>query len=267
MILINGIESAAIDPCDRGFAYGDGVFRTLALRDSQPLLWRRHYARLAHDATALGIACPDEQVLAADIATVAPRHADGAIRITLTRGIAPRGYAMQLGSATTRVVACSPRTAAAAKAVRARWCDLRLGIQPALAGIKHLNRIENVLARAEWQDPSIAEGLLLDTRGNVIGGTMSNLVLYRDGLLTTPALNECGIAGVTRDLIVEYARAEGLPVRIAPVRREDVQAADGVFLLNSLIGVWQITALGDLAWPEHELAARMRKWIGDAEAH
>jgi 4-amino-4-deoxychorismate lyase len=266
MILINGIDTAAIDPCDRGFAYGDGVFRTLALRGGRPLLWSRQYAKLAHDAAALKITCPDAQVLFADLAAIAARHADGVIRITLTRGIAPRGYTMQPDGATTRAVAYSAPAFVTATAVRARWCTLRLAIQPALAGIKHLNRLENVLARAEWQDSSIAEGLLKDANGNVIGGTMCNLFLLRDGVLTTPVLDACGIAGVMRDLILEYAQADGIVVRIAPVLPAEVRAADALFLVNSLIGVWQITALDDLSWPEHAMAARMREWITDAEA-
>ena len=266
MILINGTEAAAIDPRDRGFAYGDGVFRTLALRAGRPQLWARQFAKLANDAAALKIACPDAQVLAADLAAIAARHANGVIRITLTRGIAPRGYASQSGGAVTRVVTWSQASETAHKTVRARWCALRLAIQPALAGIKHLNRLENVLARAEWQDATIAEGLLLDANGHVIGGTMSTLFLLRDGVLTTPALDGSGIAGVTRDLIFEYAQTDGIVVRIEPVLPAELRLADALFLVNSLIGVWQITALDDLSWPEHAMAARMRGWIADAEA-
>jgi 4-amino-4-deoxychorismate lyase len=133
-----------------------------------------------------------------------------------------------------------------------------------LAGIKHLNRLENVLARAEWRDPQIAEGLLCDSEGHVIGGTMSNLFLLRGGVLTTPALTGSGIAGVTRDVIIERAQSEGTPVRIAPVSVPDVRAADALFLVNSLIGVWPVAALDELAWAASPFGLTLENWIRDA---
>jgi 4-amino-4-deoxychorismate lyase len=268
MILVNGHETGVVDARDRGLAYGDGVFRTFPLRGGRAVLWPRQYAKLAHDAAALAIRAPVAEILEHDLATIAARHADGAVRITLTRGVSARGYAPPEDIDVTRIVSWSGFAANPAldpkHGVRVRWCNLRLAIQPALAGIKHLNRLENVLARAEWRDPDVAEGLLCDSAGSVIGGTMSNLFLLRGGVLTTPALNGCGIAGVTRDVVIERARSEGVAVRIAPVSVPEVHAADALFLVNSLIGVWPVAALEGSAWQPSPFAATLENWIRDA---
>lgn len=268
MILVNGIEGGAVDARDRGFTYGDGVFRTLRLRGGKTLLWRRQFSKLNADCAMLGIHCPAATVLEGDLAAVAARNADGVVRITVTRGIARRGYAIPEDTEVTRVVSWSEAPVApecGIRGVTVRWCRLRLAIQPALAGIKHLNRMENVLARTEWHDPRIAEGLLRDTEGQVIGGTMSNLFLLRDGLLMTPALSGSGVAGVTREVIIERAQAEGMPVRIAAISPQEVGAADAVFLVNSVIGVWPVAILDELAWGTSAWTGRLRAWISDAE--
>jgi 4-amino-4-deoxychorismate lyase len=266
MNLVNGIEGRTVDPRDRGLCYGDGVFRTLKLRNSRPVLWQRQYAKLAADCAALRLDCPAPEILERDIATIAAAHPDGIVRVTLTRGVAKRGYSIPAETASTRIVSWSdsPRSVYA-KGVTVRWCDLRLAIQPSLAGIKHLNRLENVLARSEWQDPEIAEGLLCDANGSVVSGTMSNVFLARDGGLRTPALDGCGVAGMMRDLVIEYARNSGLPIQTGPVGPVDVQTAEAVFLVNSVIGVWQVSVLEDRTWVPAPMTELIRSWIEDAE--
>ncbi len=268
MQLVNGIEETTIDARDRGFTYGDGVFRTFPMRAGTVPLWPRQYAKLAADGAALHLECPSQTILEADLAKIAAARPDGVIRITLTRGVALRGYAIPSAANMTRVVswnAAGATRAAKDDGVHVRWCDFRLSVQPALAGIKHLNRLENVLARSEWNDAGIAEGLLRDVNGDVISGTMSNLFLLRAGELTTPALNGSGIAGVMRDLIIESARAEGVPVHIDRVTPEAVRGADAVFLVNSVIGVWPVAVLDAMSWRAHPFAGRMRLWIKNAE--
>jgi 4-amino-4-deoxychorismate lyase len=270
MNLVNGKTGGAIDPGDRGLSYGDGVFRTLRLRSGRAVLWQRQYARLAADCAALRLACPPQQAFESDLAQIAAVHADGVIRLTVTRGIAVRGYAIPGNARVTRVTAWSPAASASIvgdTGVRARWCDLRLAVQPALAGIKHLNRLENVLARAEWSDAAVFEGLLRDAPGRVIGGTMSNLFLLHAGVLTTPALEGSGVAGVTRELIVEQARSADVAVRIAHILPEEVVAADAVFLVNSIIGVVQVATLDDATWAPSAFLGTLRQWIEHAEAH
>ena len=230
------------------------------------LLWNRHYAKLAADCIALKLDCPAAKTFEADFEKIAALRPDGVIRISVTRGIAQRGYAIPERVTSSRIVlwsALSP--VGSVGGIRVRWCNLRLGTQPALAGIKHLNRLENVLARSEWRDPAISEGLMCDAEGRVIGGTMSNLFLLRGKALVTPELDKCGVAGVIRGLIIERARAEKIEMRVEPVSTADVRFADAVFVVNSVLGVKWVAALEDVTWGTHPFYLHMRSWISNAE--
>ena len=251
MILVDGRLADSVDARDRGLAYGDGVFRTLRTRDGQPLWWRDHYAKLADDCVALLLACPDEAVLRAEVCRVAAAG-EGVAKIVITRGAGARGYALPPGQTATRIVLSAPLPAyahaAAGEDIVARWCALRLARQPRLAGIKHLNRLENVLARAEWDDPSVVEGLLCDEGGAVIGGVMSNLVIARDGEFLTPDLSQCGVAGVARARLLRAAHRLGIGMRVERLSPAAILAADEVMLCNSVIGVRRVARLDDKTW-------------------
>ncbi len=267
MILVDGLPSAVIPADDRGLAYGDGVFRTLVMRNGVAELWSLHYAKLVADCRALGIEPPRDADLQRDLAQIAGKVPDCALRITVTRGSGGRGYAIATGPVTRRMVAASPLPdypqSWSVHGVVARYCETRLAVQPRLAGIKHLNRLENVLARAEWTDPQIAEGVLLDTDGNVIEGTRSNLFLVEGPDLVTPDLTRCGVAGVTRDRVIEAAAKQVVSCRIERISVARLEAAQEIFLVNSLIGVWPVSALGGRRWTGLAMAARVRKWLDD----
>ncbi len=134
---------------------------------------------------------------------------------------------------------------------------MRLGCNPGLAGVKHLNRLEQVLARAEWDDPSIVEGLMRDADGHVVEGTMSNLFAVLDGVLLTPELSLCGVRGIMREIVLETAARCGL----APVERkiptEALLRADEVFLTNSLIGVWPVRRFESEEFPVGDVTRRL----------
>ena len=265
MILVNGVNGGAIDPLDRGIAYGDGVFRTFPLCAGRVAHWHRHYTKLANDSAKLQLACPPRDLLENDLQEIAKAYTEGVIRITLTRGTGVRGYAIPEKTLVTRIVSLSPKRSfiAGADGVRARWCRLRLAIQPVLAGVKHLNRLENVLARSEWSDAAIAEGLLLDANDHVIAGTMTNLFILRRGDLLTPQLDACGVAGVTRDLIIERATQARVNIAVTTITPETLLNADAVFLVNSVIGMWQITTLEEKTWNVHPFGEQMRSWLTD----
>jgi len=252
MILVNGHPADAVDALDRGLAYGDGVFRTLRTQAGRPLWWRDQVAKLAADCAALMLACPDEAGLHAEVCRVA-EAGEGVVKIVLTRGAGARGYAPPVGQTGTRIVLSAPlpayAQADAADAISARWCALRLARQPRLAGIKHLNRLENVLARAEWDDPAIFEGLLCDDRGAVIGCVMSNLLVMKGGELYTPDLSECGVAGVARTRLLRAAARLGIPTHIDRLTPAAILAADEVMICNSVIGVRRVARLNDVTWP------------------
>lgn len=269
MNLVNGVESDAIGVRDRGLTYGDGVFRTFLLRGGRPLLWPRQYEKLAADCGALRIACPDAAVFERDLAVIATRFPDCVVRIVVTRGSGERGYAIPAAASPVRVVSASPLPQYPQRyydsGVRVQLCRIRLAAQPALAGIKHLNRLENVLARAEWSDPGIAEGLLCDANDHVICGTMSNVFLVNDCELVTPDLARCGVTGVQRELVIELARSNNIPVRIANVSVDGLLAADELFLVNSVIGIWQVAAFDRKSWSPGPLTARVRRWLEHAQ--
>lgn len=249
MIVVDGAPRGQLDPRDRGFAYGDGVFRTLRVKKGTPLWWRDHWEKLAHDCAALGLACPAEGAVYDEVRQAAGDEA--AVKIVVTRGVGARGYAPGPSGHETRVVIASPLPAHAvdgARDVRARWCQLRLSAQPRLAGIKHLNRLENVLARGEWDDPEIVEGLLCDRDGAVIGGVMSNVFWASAGELFTPDLDACGVAGVARTRLLRAAARRGIRTRVERAPAAVILAADEVMICNSLIGVRRVARLDEATW-------------------
>jgi|LNFM01.2.fsa_nt_gb 4-amino-4-deoxychorismate lyase len=263
--LVDGVPDAGVPSDDRGLAYGDGVFRTMAIRGGRVPRWTRHYSKLASDCSALGIRPPSEAALLQDIHAIAERLPDCSLRITVTRGSGGRGYSRPAQPVSRRIVSADRLPAYPAEwttdGVSVRLCKLQLSEQPALAGIKHLNRLENVLARAEWDDPAIAEGLLQNASGNIIEGTRCNLFLVESGMLVTPDLSRCGVAGLTRDLVMESAVRHGLRCSVEPVSCERLESATEILLVNSLVGVWPVAAFGSLRWQEFPVAALVRKWL------
>lgn len=252
MIIVDGVAQAMIQADDRGLSYGDGVFRTLLLRGGRPANWQRHYTKLAADCACLGINCPEISVFEQDLAQIPVTETACVVKIIVTRGISQRGYAPFSALTPARIVLASALPAPApdclSVGVRVRICSLRLARQPRLAGVKHLNRLEQVLARSEWQAPDIAEGLLLDEGEHVIGGTMSNLFIIRNQQLYTADLSHSGIAGVTRDRIMRLAANLGLIVKVTQLNLADLFAAEEVMLCNSVIGVWQVRELDQKQW-------------------
>lgn len=267
MILVNGVAADSVAATDRGLAYGDGVFRTLLLRHGKPRCWSRHYRKLAQDCTALAIGCPPEDVLARELTQAAGAARDGVGKIIVTRGSGARGYALPQPSAPNRIVSVMdlpqhpdafPRTG-----VAVHLCRIRLSCQPRLAGVKHLNRLENVLARAEWSDPGVPEGLMLDHEDHIVGGTMTNLFIVEGGELVTPSVRRCGVAGVARTRVMEAAGKSGVVCREEPVSRARLLDAREALLVNSVIGAWQIRACAGRIWEPGDYVGRVREWLND----
>lgn len=265
--LINGEANSALSPLDRGVAYGDGVFRTLKVRCQRPVWWRDQYEKLTQDCAALQLVCPAPDLLLGEIADVTQQHAQAVVKVVVTRGLGERGYAPPHPSVPTRIVMASPlpENDVPDKGVHVRWCNLRLARQPQLAGIKHLNRLENVLARQEWSDPDIAEGLLCDDTGAVVGGTKSNLFVVRAGDLFTPDLTFNGVAGVTRERVLRAAKKHGVTVRVARLDADNIYDADEVFLCNSIMGLSNIASLEHVHWHQQTWTEQFRRWIDETD--
>lgn len=248
MFLINGRIDDKLPVQDRGLHYGDGVFETIAVSRQTPLCWDSHYQRLKTGCDRLGIDCPSFTLLQAEAGQLVKNTDRGVLKIIITRGQGGRGYRSPVPAVpVTRILGLYPwpdfPEENYKEGVKVRICHTRLGLNPQLAGIKHLNRLEQVLARGEWDRPDIAEGLMLDTEGQVIEGTMSNLFIIRDQMLLTPDLSQCGIDGIVRKHVLDLAPEMGLPVEITALDKTGIYAADEIFLCNSIIGIWAVTSL------------------------
>ncbi len=246
-MLINGTEVDRLDANDRGFQYGDGLFETIAVRDGRALLWERHMARLREGCERLGIVPPDLAVLAQEAHALCGGAARAVLKVIVTRGSGGRGYSPSGCDTPTRVLAVYPWPQFPQRwftdGVALRLCRTRLALGGALAGLKHLNRLEQVVARGEWDDPDIAEGLMLDGGDHIIEGTMSNVYLVRQGVLATPDVSLAGVAGVMRGLIMDIARQSDITCEVRNIPLQELSRADEVFVCNSLVGVWPVSAI------------------------
>lgn len=258
-VWVNGIACAMVQASDRGLQYGDGVFETMSVRDGQVPLWNRHLARLLEGCARLKIESPPAD-LEDEITQAARGVTRGVLKLIVTRGVGGRGYRPAVATPATRILSLHsppehPR-AHWSEGVRVRVCATRLGINPVLAGVKHLNRLEQVLARSEWEDVGTAEGLMLDVRGNVIEGTMTNLFFIEGGALVTPDLSGAGVAGIMRGLLLERALDWGLQTRVEQVSPARLVQAEEMFLCNGVIGVWPVRDVEGRHYPVGEVARR-----------
>lgn len=248
-LLVDGRRAVAVAAADRGLAYGDGLFETLRSVQGRFPLWPLHRQRLARGGRRLALALPDPAVILRELECVAA-GGDGVVKLILTRGDG-RGYRPQSG-AVRRIVQRWPLPPLApetrARGLRLRWCRLRLATQPALAGIKHLNRLEQVLARGEWRDAAIDEGLCRDDQGHVVCATAANVFAVIDGVLVTPLLDRCGVAGVARAWLLRAARRQRIAVQERRLHPDELDAAQEVFLSNAVRGVMPVRALGRRRW-------------------
>lgn len=239
---------------DRGAAYGDGLFETMRAHAGAVPWWSRHWARLERGAQRLGLALPERRCVEDEARRLLDGR-NGVLKLVVTRGSGGRGYAPPVDVEPTWALSRHPLPdALPADGLMLRWCALRLGVQPALAGIKHCNRLEQVLARAEWSDPDVHEGLLTDIDGHVVCATAANLFVLSGGRWRTPAVDRCGVAGVCRGWAFER-----LDAREARLSRRDVERADALFVCNAVRGILPVARLGDRAWPSHPQVRALRE--------
>lgn len=258
---VDGLPAAELPLSDRGLAYGDGLFETIAVRGGRAVLLPRHLARLGEGVRRLSINL-DLVALETELSAFCTSLGEGVAKLIVTRGDGLRGYAPPQPASARRILLGSP--APSYPAVNAEQgvclfpCATRLAEQPLLAGLKHLNRLEQVLARGEWQDAAFAEGLLCDVSGRVIEGVFSNLFLVREGVLLTPDLSRCGVAGVMRAEVLAQAETLGIERRVSDIDYDELLAADEVFLCNSLYGIWPVRQLSASVWPVGPLTRKLQ---------
>lgn len=262
---VNGRTGSAVDPLDRGFQYGDGVFTTLRVEAGAPVFLGHHFDRLQRDCGRLAIPYPGSAVLLEEVRSLLAGRLRGVLKIQLTRGAGGRGYRPPPSPLPTRVLVWHPPVSHSvddpASGILARYCRTPLGINPTLAGIKHMNRLEQVLARAEWPEGPIAEGLMLDTEGCVVEGTMSNVFIVQGKRLLTPLLDRCGVDGVMRGLIREAAAELGFGLTEGRLTPAELAAADEIFFTNSVIGIWPVRQLEQQAYRIGPVSLELAEWL------
>ena len=241
---LNGKATDQISLSDRGLLYGQTLFETIPVCHQQPLLLERHLNRLAKGCKALSIDLDFEQLqIEINEFCQALTANKLVLRITLSMGEGGRGYANPETPHSQRILSIH----AFPKHPKTHWregiklgvAEIKLACQPALAGIKHGNRLEQVIARSQWHD-DWQEALLLDQQDFVIEGTQSNLFVRHGNAVLTPDLSTSGVAGIMREQVLELADNIGVPTKIMSLSLADIEAADEVFLSNSVIGLWPV---------------------------
>lgn len=251
---LNGRPARAIGWRDRGLAYGDGLFETLRVYRHGIALLPGHLRRLGEGCRRLGLPPPDPAQLRAEIARAARRWPHATLKLILTRGEGERGYRAPRPCQPNRLLICErrpPQPAVSDTAVHVRLCRTPVSENALFAGLKTLNRLDSVMARSEWRDPRIAEGLMRDHEGHILCGTMSNVFIVRQGRLITPCLDRAGVAGVMRRWVIGAARRNGIRVQEGRLTMKDIAGAQEMFLTNALIGIWSVATL---RLPEESLA-------------
>ncbi len=265
------MNTDVVELIDRAAAYGDGLFETIAIRADKPRLWSLHSERLQIGCARLGLPCPESKDLLAELeAAISAARSSTAIataKLTVSAGNSGRGYRRNPNA--DPLVRISVHAASLLPAqkyqsgVSARLCTTRLGVQPLLAGIKTLNRLEQVMARAEWDDENIFEGLMLDTDGRLICGTMSNVFIIKESVLITPAITRCGVTGVMRRHIINLLRTEGgMDCEVRDVTLEELASADEAFLSNSQFGVLPVRTCASMQWGVGPVTRRVQVIAG-----
>ena len=257
---VDGKPADAVPLTDRGLQYGDGLFETCAVQDGGIRRLGMHLDRLREGCARLDMPMPD-----AELRLAAQDQAQAVLKLILTRGSGGRGYRPPERTQVSRLLLRYPWPDYPAvwseEGVELRICSTRLGRNPALAGLKHLNRLEQVLARAEWVEGA-AEGLMRDEEGFIVEGTMSNVFASpAEGRLVTPDLSQAGVAGVTRRHIMERAQRQGLAVEVRRLPLEELLASREIFVCNSIVGVWPVKRIDSRDYAVGPMTRHAARWV------
>ena len=264
-VWINGQPGDRVPVSDRGLAYGDGVFETLRIEQGSPVLMDYHLDRLQQGLRRLSIRhqWPD---LKSEILAYPGCHQDGVVKLLITRGTGGRGYGIDNIQGPSRVFSWHALPVYPDSnytlGVSVYSCRQTLSLNTTLAGIKHLNRLEQVLARQEWAEV-YQEGLMLDAEGYVIEGVFSNLFVISKGLILTPDLARSGVAGTMRRWLLECFSVNGYRVDVGQVTLQDIQLADEWFFCNSVYGIWPVRQWEDRTWEVGTITRQAQQWIKD----
>jgi 4-amino-4-deoxychorismate lyase len=251
---------------DRGLHFGDGLFETIACRGGRPRFAGLHLQRLTLGCERLGIALPPPTELRAEIELLAADREASLVKVIVTRGPATgRGYGARGDERPTRISLRygwppeDPRLQDEGVAVQ--LSEFRLGENAELAGLKHLSRLDLVLARRGLEAAGVDELLLFSSSGRLVSGSMTNVFLVEGGRLRTPRIDLCGVAGVMRRVVLRAAERAGLAVEEAALGREDLERAQEVFLTNARVGIWPVRRVHTRTLSPGPLTRRVQQLI------
>lgn len=252
----NGAPVSGLTIDDRGLQYGDGLFETIAIRKGEPRLWILHKRRLARGCKALAINMPTEEDLNDGIAhaIAASKLPDAycTIKIIVTAGVSRRGYARRESLAPTVLFGAfsstPPRATFYRDGIDTTVCSTRLAMHSPTAGLKTLNRLEQVLARSELSENKLFEGLTMDADDHLICGTMSNVFFISNKAISTPPIDSCGVAGVMREHVIASLASQGQHVSLEKMPLAELEKVDEVFVSNSQFGVIPVASCDATHW-------------------
>lgn len=267
-VWVNGVEGGSLLPSDRGLAYGDGLFETLRVENRRAVFAEAHFSRLSASAAALGIPLRQAELLADFSRFLLSCPASCVAKIVLTRGSSGRGYLPNEEAPPTVIFSAHPLPSYPesfqSDGVVADISGLRLGLQPMLAGHKHLNRLEQVMLRREQAMLSADEMLVCDLDGHVVEGVSSNVFLVRNGELATPLIDQAGIRGVMRGQIIAQAGQMGINVTESRYAADAFLSADEVFFCNSVNGIWPVRRLPGRQWQPGPVTRQLQSFWQEA---
>jgi 4-amino-4-deoxychorismate lyase len=265
-LLVDGHATSESWPLDRGLQYGDGLFETMLVRGGRVRFEALHRARLEEGCRRLGIEAGQQRIWD-EVRSAAVRHGHALLRLQITRGVAvARGYT-PTGRERARSILAVFATPPSEMPRRLRVQALRncLGENPDLAGLKHCNRLEQVLARQAMAGSDAFEGLMASSSGLLVSGTMSNVFLELDGDIVTPALNRCGVAGVMRAAVLRESARMGIALRVVEVPFEALSGASAVSLSNARLGLVAADELDGRALSPSPRLAELARRVANLE--
>ena len=258
IVLINGAKQSKISIFNRNVQFGDGLFETCVVENKKILFWVNHFARLNRGCEQLKISKVDESVWLSDVkkALSLCSYDHCVVKLILSRGESLRGYGFKDDIKPVRAVIVSElQKTTLNNSFCLEYCQSGYDSNPKLAGIKHCNRLEQVLARAGLKSD---EGIMLDENHNVISVTQGNIYAIHSNTLITPKLDKCGVEGTRRDVILDLAKLLGIKVKVDTLSVKELGQADEVFISNSIIGIQSISQIGDISFSESQITKKIK---------
>lgn len=265
-VWVNGELQNHVSVSDRGFTYGDGLFETIRVSSSEPELMKAHINRLKNGLQRLKFPEKTLSEVLQDLERLV-FEGDQILKVVVSRGEGVRGYALPSPCNVTRVMQLSNLTdftKQSEQGVALRTCQYQLALNPVLAGMKHLNRLEQVIARSEWQGSEFADGVVTDQEGYVVECTMSNIFWTVGNVVYTPVLDRCGVEGVMRNHLIGCLKADGIDVHEGLFALENLRQADEIFISNSLIQIWPVHKLDSLTFELGPVTKRLQKLLQES---